>query len=100
VEELVAAKVVVVPGRPFWTDAAAADAGRGLEMLGLRSGWQLVPCIIRLAMSFLSLVLSVIALESVLMFLAVACLTCIPLDLTFLSSYSFSCYSNLLPHAL
>jgi len=27
VEELVAAKVVVVPGRPFWTAPAAADAG-------------------------------------------------------------------------
>lgn len=31
VEELVAAKVVVVPGRPFWTDAtAAANPGKAV----------------------------------------------------------------------
>jgi hypothetical protein len=30
VEELVAAKVVVVPGRPFWTNAEAANAGKSL----------------------------------------------------------------------
>jgi len=32
VEELVAAKVVVVPGRPFWTDTAAAtNSGMSCE---------------------------------------------------------------------